>query len=263
LSDIANLNTEATKQICDFVKNDATILIGLISATPEKHKWSYEELEITKIELKHLNSIEKLNYIKKSFLHNGLKIANDKICQIIFNLANSDIDQIDQYVQLITLYAEEGSLITEEMIRILYPENLESDEFKFIQVIAKGNYYQIAHYVTILQQTQANFFGLVGLLFKNYSQLHQIAHLQSLHLSTNDIAKQIGSPPWLVEKHLKILNSYKNEINFLPHLLRIMQSSLELRSKSLPHSELMLDLALYLRPKSVNDGANGSRLSKI
>jgi len=248
ITEIEKIKEEDFLRVCSFIDGDSNLLVGfLVPSIPAKsHLRNSNNVRL--IELAPLDGDDLLSWVKQLFINHGTTIAHDNVAKAIIDIADSNPDFIKQYVEQVTLLANHGEVITTKTVMELFPEILKIDEFKFVEVIASGNYAAIHHYLTLLNTKGSNFFGLVGLLFRTFSQFQRIVALQHRGQSSNAIATAVGQPRWLVEKQQKLLRAYNQQASFVEELECILQASLALRRKSLAPLDIMCALALQLRP---------------
>jgi len=248
LTDMEKIKEEDFNRLCTFAAGDPDLFLGFLAPALPAKSFLRNSEHIQLIELASLEGDDLLSWVKRLFITREATIAHDHVAKAIIDLADSKPDFIVQYDEQVTLLANKGEAITRQMVRELFPEVLHIDEFQCIEVIASGNYSAICHYLTLLDNKGSNFFGLVGLLFRTFSQFQRIVALQHRGHSSQAIAETLGQSRWIIEKQQKLLRTYGRQTSFARELDSILQASLALRRKSLAPLDIMCELGLQLRP---------------
>lgn len=251
ITEIEKIKEEDFLKVCSFASGDPDLLVGFLATSlPAKsHLRNSENIRL--IELSSLEGDDLLSWVKRLFIARDTPIAHNNVANAIIELAGSSPDLIVQYVEQITLLTNRGEVVTTQTVRELFPEVLHIDEFQFIEIIASGHYAAVYHYLTLLDNKGSNFFGLVGLLFRTFSQFQRITALQHRGHSSQAIAEALGQSRWIVEKQQKLLRAFGRQASFAVELDAILQANLALRRKSLAPLDIMCSLGLQLRPRKV------------
>lgn len=248
ITDMEKIKEEDFNRVCIFAAGDPDLFLGFLALSLPAKSFLRNSEHIQLIELSALEGDDLLSWVKRLFITREATIAHDNVAKAIIDLADSSPDLIVQYVEQVALLADKGETITIQTVRELFPEVVHIDEFQFIEIIASGNYAAICHYLTLLDKKGSNFFGLVGLLFRTFSQFQRIVTLQHRGQSSQAIAEAMGQSRWIVEKQQKLLRAYGRQTSFARELDSILQASLALRRKSLSPLDIMCVLGLQLRP---------------
>jgi DNA polymerase III delta subunit len=253
ITDMEKIKEEDFTRVCTFAQGDQDLFVGFLAPSLPAKSFLRNSEHIRLIELPALEGDDLLSWVKRLFIARDTTIAHDNVARAIIDLADSSPDFIVQYVEQVTLLANHGlanhgEAITIQTVRELFPEVIHIDEFQFIEVIASGNYAAICHYLTLLDNKGSNYFGLVGLLFRTFSQFQRIVALQHRGQSSQAIAEALGQSRWIVEKQQKLLRAYGRKTSFATEIDSILQASLALRRKSLNPLDIMCALGLQLRP---------------
>lgn len=248
ITEIEKIKEEDFNRVCSFAAGDPDLFLGFLAPSLPAKSFLRNSEQIQLIELAPLEGDDLLSWVKRLFIAREAPIAHDNVAKVIIDLAEATPDLIVQYVEQVTLLANKGEAITVQTVRELFPEDMQIDEFQFIEVIASGNYAAICHYLTLLDNKGSNYFGLVGLLFRTFSQFQRIVALLHRGQSTQGIAEALGQSRWIIEKQQKLLRAHGRQTSFAKELDSILQASLALRRKSLAPLDIMCALGLQLRP---------------
>jgi DNA polymerase III delta subunit len=248
VTDIEKIKEEDFNRVCIFAAGDPDLFLGFLAPSLPAKSFLRNSEQVQLIELSSLEGEDLLSWVKRLFITREATITHDNVAKAIIDLADANPDLIVQYVEQVTLLANRGESITIQTVRELFPEVVHIDEFQFIEIVASGNYAAICHYLTLLDKKGSNFFGLVGLLFRTFSQFQRIVALQHRGQSAQNIAEALGQSRWIVEKQQKLLRAYGRQTSFAGELDSILQASLALRRKSLAPLDIMCALGLQLRP---------------
>lgn len=148
-----------------------------------------------------LEGAELTAWCKKECKSAGIPDISDDIAHALTTLADGDPDALIGAINHLALYLD-GTPATEEALRALFAERLSHDEYRLLDVIARGDSGQAQILISSLLAAGKNPFLLLSMLSRSYSNYLGITALRARRAPDAEMSKVLGIPPWLLRKQL-------------------------------------------------------------
>lgn len=138
----------------------------------------------------------------------GKRIEREALQELVEATA-SNKHRLERELEKLMLYIKDVNLIKFQDVRALV-SNTESDLFEFIDYLSKKEVANALMQINnLLLKEKA--IKIIASVSSNMRSIYNVKLLAENDMSINDIAKQLGQKPFIVEKNVKAWRSFKTE----------------------------------------------------
>ncbi|MFH1667739.1 MAG: DNA polymerase III subunit delta [Candidatus Komeilibacteria bacterium] len=207
---------------------------------PDKRSGLYKKLISYKYvqEFEPLNNSKLNNWALAEFNRQEAKITKPALTLLIASTGNN-LWQLSTEIAKLAAY-KKGQTIIEQDIELMTHGKLDENIFKLTDAIANQNRAQALKLMNGQLAAGVNEQYLLTMILRQYRILLQLKSLINNHTTNNELAKQAGLHPFVVQKSLPLLSKYSaNQLKTIYHTL----TELDLDLKISPiNNETLLDL---------------------
>ena len=179
----------------------------------------------TAIQLEALEGAALEKWIQKELKYQGIKEHEQAVTNQLISSGDANPDLIAQLISHAALYTD-GDKLKATDLKALFSESMEASEFDFVDALMQKNEARSQSLLSVILASGKSPFMLVGLLQRSFSTYVAIAGLLKEGKNTGEIAQQLKLQPWLLKKHLAVVQKYP-----ISQLKRCVESLLRADSK--------------------------------
>ncbi|MBN8549951.1 MAG: DNA polymerase III subunit delta [Deltaproteobacteria bacterium] len=157
-----------------------------------------------------LEGDELTRWVQKELKEQGIAEYESEVPTQLIQIAEGSPDRITQSVAHLSLYSG-GEKLTAKEVRSLFSDSLDASEYDFVDALMQRNHARSESLIQVILGSGKNPFMLLSLLQRSFSTYISVAALLKEGKSPPDIAQALRLPPWLLKKHLAVVQKYSVE----------------------------------------------------
>lgn len=177
------------------------------------------------IALAELQGEDLLRWIHKELKLQGVGRFDTEVPRLLASIGEQNPDRISGLIAQAALFASGDTLLGSEL-RALFKETTEASEYDFLDALMRKDRRRSHSLLEVILASGKSPFMLVGLLQRSFATYISIHGLLSQGKTASEIGQQLKVQPWLLKKHLAVVQNSSVE-----HLKRCMESLLRADSK--------------------------------
>jgi DNA polymerase III delta subunit len=196
------------------------------------------------IEMTELNEAEVLSWSRQELKRVGL-LPKTGVAEIITSLGESRPDRILAIIEKLSLYLEQGSVVTDSDIGELFPTEAPATEFALVDSILLGDTVGVEKLLRKLLALGKSEFAIHGLLVSTFLRYLRIRIYLDQKLSPSLIQKELSIQPWLFKRSLASVSKISTS-QLRRALEKLLTAEGRLKGRSLDAETIMSELSAGL-----------------
>lgn len=234
---IRNLDQLSSANTDTFLKMFASELpgvacIGLAASFPSnsvilKHFKSKKAAVV----LAELQADELTRWVQKELKAQGITEHDAAVIEQLVQIGEASPDRIAQIISHLALYVDSQKLTSKD-VYALFSDSLAASEYDFVDALMQRSEGRSESLIQVILASGKNPFMLVSLLQRSFATYLSVAALLKAGKSSAEIAQSLRVPPWLLKKHLAVIQKYS--VDQLKHCVEaLLRADSKLKNRSL------------------------------